>query len=408
MSLLHPALCLSFLILAACEPAAPDAAPPAAPGDDASDDEPDRRAPLRFSPTLSVTGGEQGPWLRPGQALTASFEPWPEGYPERSLELWVEVRGRTDGAPPLSLDGWNHPLQREGRWLRAQVEGPAPEGAWSLTLATPDDGPELAVRWLEVGSDGRSQSVIGGASEVRDRVDLLAAGALRRADFEGPRASWPIAGLAAVPEPGVASAPLGALEGLGSPAIAERFPCPRCSPLRGLGDGQPLAEHRARCTRRSRVGLGWYCHRERRLWLASSDGSDPSQLVHRYTLDLDPDRGRPGGLWIYPGDRGQLPLGKAARQLDTPWMTLTVRGLAFQAGDGALEVAVEGTGGVIFSEALTAAALEEGLQRTLPRPEGPLAVTLRSPGGAPVHYLRTLRLVAAEDPALAGVVSPAP
>ena len=84
----------------------------------------------------------------------------------------------------------------------------------------------------------------------------------------------------------------------------------RCSPIRVLEDGNPLAGPNASCEVVTRQGLGRTCHTPDKLFFTTSDNTSPytTEPERAYQLTLDPDRTCDAALWLYPGDKAKVML----------------------------------------------------------------------------------------------------
>lgn len=89
----------------------------------------------------------------------------------------------------------------------------------------------------------------------------------------------------------------------------------RCSPVRVLEDGKPLAFHNVSCEEVFRAGRGRVCHAGERVGFSATDNTSPLRNRRAYTLGLDPSRACESAVWLYPLDamRTHFPVARIAR-----------------------------------------------------------------------------------------------
>lgn len=333
-------------------------------------------------------------WVLPGTALTLSFPDPPDTpgpLPIRLDAAGFSPAGAAPAAPALTAAGQVTALRQGegGWWLEATL--PPQQGRWEIRVASPADGPALAIRSLQIGD----QRVIGAEPPLQVRLT------------DQPP-SWP-----APPPP---------LSATFSPAPADSGGCldlpdllhlsnsrlnrsnlPGCSPVQVLEDGQPLAPSREQLAA-FRALSGVYSHADTCMRLQPSAGSISD---HRYDLRLDPARDCGKFYWLYPGDTVRLTakgvvLGKLRGPMGRLLLAGSVRvpeGAAIS-GDLAIRVVSQekdGTGRVWYVGSVPLASIEgEGtslsLPEPLPRTLRDFYVELQSSPGAPFTVLKNVAL----------------
>jgi len=86
----------------------------------------------------------------------------------------------------------------------------------------------------------------------------------------------------------------------------------RCSPLRVLEDGVALPLPNVPCHEVGEHGLGRACHSDEAVFYTSTDGTQPGDGTHAYTIALDETRSCAGGLWLFPDDQARIEVPPAA------------------------------------------------------------------------------------------------
>ncbi len=255
-------------------------------------------------------------WVYPGTQLDWSFpEAWGAGPVGVDVDV-VAVAGGSD-APSVGVGSSRASFSSEGQYRSARVTTPELSGPWTVSVASPVDGPYLVVRGLRVRDTDGEVEVI--KAPRRREIDLFG-----KADVTG----------LALPAP----APL-VISGKG---LQFSSPAPwsnrvGCSPFEVVEDETPLARPRFDKYLFRRPILAGAEHLGEELVFITPDGSDPRVNGRTYTSRFATDRRCwvktcprcNTRMWLYPGDsvvatadiaaRARLGGSLAALQLRADW-----------------------------------------------------------------------------------------
>ncbi len=351
---------------------------------------------LDLNPDVPLHGphGEEAWWVAPGTTLKLIV---PAGV------LTGARRVRVQAAMPLAgeasatvwLDGGRPTtLAPVGAAVEAIVAGPATAASWTLSVASPADGPWLLLQRVVTGTH-RNPIFLIGYVDVPARVDLTGA-----PEFSSPPPVLvpPAAGLVSLGKTGRWSWALGPL---GVPGFGEVYEASGtgCTPLEVLHNGVPTAETLG-ADRRPLIKVS-YTGQKLRLQLPDATRPAPGA----FTLRLSPTRRcEDKGLWLYPGDEVRLPVGvEGLGVLSQAADTLELGATRFPVGaSGTLHASLAAGGTEVWSGSFALDSLPLP-QAVLPTPIGPdvleAVLTLRNEGGAYV-LLTTASLVQPALPAL--------
>jgi len=311
-------------------------------------DQPARSYSLALSDEVPLkVDKRQAWWIHPGTELRLDFDLWPGEPGQFTLHLGLEpLLGDPEGTQ-VGLDGRTISLQRDGRWLRGELESQTPTGPWYVTIRSPQDGPHLHLRWLGIEATEGSVDVIGEAALMAPPLaTFLVTKQQSRAEALTTPARYTIE-LERVNQKGCARAAIPTLSELTDAHIQTRVPCRRCSPLRMAEDGILMDQPLLSCmpVRGGRPHRS--CHEGDYFIFTASDASDPLENGHSYSLGLNPERLVGKLWWLYPGDTARLPLVNAQlRLLRDGASALTIEGNGFAGQPGSelqLRLLVDGT-----------------------------------------------------------------
>lgn len=248
-------------------------------------------------------------WIYTGQTLDARFE---DGVGQAGRLVTVSATLRTPQKEPkerpqLRVAGQTVDFsQEEGPSWHASLSLPIPDGPWTVTVASPGEGPYLLLDSLILSADGKTRDLLSADSRPDDvpateepvaAGTLLLPGQIRFASAPPPIntteliAIGDIAAKMTVPE----------LKSL-SPQAVQQHLGTKYSPVRVMEDGKPLSQPMSPCPRVKSEGNGQYCHSHDVLLFSASDASSPSTNGRSYTLTFDPERHFSSGWWLYPSD----------------------------------------------------------------------------------------------------------
>jgi hypothetical protein len=246
---------------------------------------------VQLSPEVPIVNrkGQAGWWVYPGGSLRFSM---PSEEQPLAVDLLVEAFGGGK-APPTATVGSSHVVfERAGTRWRAHLDAPAPAGKWNLELASPADGPLLAIRAISLGA-GDARSFVVGSPHVMTSPPVRLVG---KPPTQPTKARWtsdPPA-VTATTLPGNATRIQVERSELLAGGALRALGLHHCDPLRLLRGGEALEPSSCR---EVRAGNGQYCHDGDRLLLADATAAQPE-----YRVALDPTRTCDKGLWLYPGD----------------------------------------------------------------------------------------------------------
>ncbi|MCB9665357.1 MAG: hypothetical protein H6732_14695 [Alphaproteobacteria bacterium] len=271
---------------------------------------------LVVDPRVPVPADGPGPagwWVPPGTTLSMTLDA------ARGPTL---VRGHVLGgaAEAVEVRLRGEPLALAQRGARVWAEGPAGTGPWSLSVHSPAGGPWVSLDAVSVGEPPLLRSVIGSPDDLAGASVRLIGGQLEDTALDARFASPPVAVEAGAPRRGPRRTlilPVRPYVGLADGATPHLGVPHKCSPLRVLEDGVPLALPQSVCEDVANLGSGRTCHAAHELYVSSSDGTDPFTNGRTYSLALEPSRlcdrlNQPdttplrGSLWIYPHDHARI------------------------------------------------------------------------------------------------------
>lgn len=248
-----------------------------------------------LSPDLPLRNeaGDEAWWVYPGTAARLAFDDaWDAGRGALTVEVEARVIGA--GTPVLKVAGQERPLDGEGddRTVRVAVPAP-PTGPWAIEVASPADGPWVAIERVAVGEGAERVHLIGrepapvrltqGRTTWTGTPPAVSHGAAVEARSEKLRAL--------------------ALPGLGflsDDALSKRLGVADCSPVRLFADGKKLTAPHTAVAAIEQHGGGRYHHADDALLFGPPHALAPDGAA--YTAALDPERKCESGLWLYPGD----------------------------------------------------------------------------------------------------------
>ncbi len=361
-----------------------------------------RRYELGLAPEMPVRMGNTEGWFAyPGTALSLDFAGWPSPAAEYELLVGLEpIEGSGEGVT-VTVDGLALPLEPAGeRWLQGSLRLPTPKGPWSVSIASPEGGPWLLVRWLAVRADGETVDLVGSEELMQPPVvSFLVMAEQSRAVVQGELPRFPL-DFEPANARGAFRAALPGLDELSSVAIGKRLDCGRCTPLRLSEDGKLAVAPELFCGRVLQGEPGQSCQPEGSFMFTSSDGSDPRTNGRRYAVTLLGDRQMGQRWWVYPGDRASLPLlSVRQRQLRDGAARLRLEGTAFAGENQAGEVEIRLLVGEreVFVERVPVRSFDEQpFDRQLPERYdlrgSTVTLELRSDRDAPFLFLRAIEL----------------
>jgi hypothetical protein len=91
-------------------------------------------------------------WVYPGTTLTLSFEgAWDPSWGELKMDLAGRVMDIDQAPVTLTAPGFSDELRANGNFdIKQALE--APTGAWTLEIASPEEGPYVLVDTLTLGN----------------------------------------------------------------------------------------------------------------------------------------------------------------------------------------------------------------------------------------------------------------
>ncbi|MCB9742600.1 MAG: hypothetical protein H6740_08375 [Alphaproteobacteria bacterium] len=255
--------------------------------------------------TPAPRGGERGPWwVMPKGKVTLSFDGGWEGARAEDVDVVVQALITGDSRATVTADGRSDRFREDGSRHVAKIPRMKnPTGPWTITVEA--GGDPVLIQRVMLRSGGASLTVLGpsgagGAHKIISKhspaptvtgpapIALEEINAPKRTGDEPPHTAFMFA-------PG--------LEAVGAFYVMKETALPRCSPVRILEDGKPLAGPNALAEDTRVTGMGAYSHTKQAFYISSSDNSDPTQNGRSYTAALDPGRVCKGGIWVYPGDK---------------------------------------------------------------------------------------------------------
>jgi len=265
---------------------------------------------LTVSDELPVRFGKSEGWfVYPGTQLEVDFAGWPGPLGELEVLVGLEpLLGDVTGATVTAL-GQPMALESRGaRLVQGSLTASTPDGPWSVSVTSAEDGPWLLVRWLAVRSGDETVNLVGSEDLMKPVVvSFMTRADQSDASAEGAPPQFPLHF-----EPtygkGAMTSVLPGLDELSSAAIGARTACGRCTPLRLSEDGLVFERPDLYCAKAYKGEPGQSCHRNGAFTFTSSDGTDPLTNNNHYELVLQPERQHKQLWWVYPGDRAQLPL----------------------------------------------------------------------------------------------------
>ncbi len=275
-------------------------------------------------------GAAEAWFVYPGTRLSLDFASWPGPPGELELRVGLEpLLGEAQGVT-VEVAGRTVPLEPRGfRFLQGRGSAATPEGPWSITIESREDGPWLLLRWLAVSADGASVDLVGSADRMEAPVvSFMLPAARSEASVEGAPPDIPLSLSQINPHRGV-RAPLGKLAELSAEAIGARIACGHCSPLRIRENRKIGSAPEWFCGRVFQGEPGLNCQLDGEILFTSSDGTDPLRNGRHYFLTMPAERQHGLFWWLYPGDRARLPLPMVrARQLRDGASRLHLEGIA--------------------------------------------------------------------------------
>lgn len=111
-------------------------------------------------------------WVAPGTALVWEVDDGTTLAPSTQLTLAASAVVPGASAPSFAVDGQQVALRQEGHLWRADTDVDGAAGPRAVTLASPPDGPWLAVRWLAAERQGERVTWVGRPGDVPDHLAL--------------------------------------------------------------------------------------------------------------------------------------------------------------------------------------------------------------------------------------------
>lgn len=250
---------------------------------------------LDLAPDLPLRNeaGHEAWWVYPGTAVRLAFdEPWDAGRGPLVVEVEARVIGA--GAPTVRVAGEERALEGEGddRTVRVSVPAP-PTGPWTVEIASPAEGPWVAIERVAVGEGAERVHLIG-----REPAPVrLTQG---RTTWTGTPPTLAHGDAVEVRSEKLRALALPGLDFLADEVLSQRLGVADCSPVRLFADGKKLTAPHAPVHAIEGLGGGRYHHAADALLFGAPHELAPAGAA--YTAALDPERKCESGLWLYPGD----------------------------------------------------------------------------------------------------------
>ena len=311
-------------------------------------------------------------WAYPGTRIDIAF-PDDAGLAGQAIELVVTgstPQGRVLTPPLLQLSEDKILLEEDATGWMGRLPITVPDGAWTVSLVIPSDGPYMVITSLTVHHGEEVRSILPTSTQRGGSVvtpEGPASDLLSTVRFLTEPPALSVSGAFTEPGAFLGRMEVPALADISAPAVRDIIGV-SYSPLRIFEDGKSLAQPNSSCQKVKLLGNGRYCHSHEVILLSSSDNTPPLSNNRTYTFALSDERRFEGGWWLYPGDEilartSRPPTGKTTR------LVLTAKHIST---DGSISLKLRSDGLVLIALTLTAEALTEG-QLTLPvKQEGDL------------------------------------
>jgi hypothetical protein len=248
-------------------------------------------------------------WVYPGTSLTLTFEQAWDGDPDAfMIRLISEAFSEADSLPTIQYnDQQPIAIPASGKRHKIELNPPAPEGSWSLTIHSPSDGPYLAIQGLTIGYGYGAALIVGSTADNRGAALRLIGGVHDlgvRPEY--PESPPPIYTPNKIKRGNRMSAlyKVPAFNYISDKVTKNRTPFGNsCSPIRVAENGRLISSPHHTCIDVHARGRGRMCHQEDSIYFSASDPSYPGSNGREYKLVLDPDRQCLRSWWLYPQDR---------------------------------------------------------------------------------------------------------
>jgi hypothetical protein len=275
---------------------------------------------VSLSENVPQVGKSKTWWVYPGTTLEFDF---PASQVGDSLVGVVALQTtRSPGRPVLIVAGTRIPMKKFGlRWVGISDTLDL-DRDWTLSIASPEDGPFLVTTMIAVRNGPDASFVVGGPDDMMNTLRFLGSRTV-----QGHPARRVVDIPHGVPVVEAGAYPLMELE-VNDAVSAEslmrwaemrhvgvdvpsRRVMGRCSPIEVTEDGNPLVGVESRDFLRGPNSLGKYSSFENMAVFRPSDGRPAD---HVYAARLSPRRWCRNHLyWLYPGDRVTLSLLETGR-----------------------------------------------------------------------------------------------
>ena len=275
---------------------------------------------LSFVNNLDLETSKRGFWIYPGTDVTLRFADAWDGSPELfTIKVTSEAFSAATGTPTIRYnEDEATPLPRSGNRHKLSLSPAPPNGEWSVTIASPADGPYLLLQGLVVGEGFGASTIIGTTADSRGVAIRLIGGM----HTEGIKPVYP-------EEPPPLFTPEKIRRGnrmsalykvptfsyISDKATKNRTPFGNsCSPIRIAENDRIISSPHHTCVDVNARGRGRMCHQEDNIYFSASDNTYPGSNERTYELRLDTDRQCLRAWWLYPQDR----LSSAHHRMSSP------------------------------------------------------------------------------------------
>jgi len=322
---------------------------------------------VTVNPELSelTPKGAEYYWVHPGTTLRLDFEEAWDTLERGPFVASIQVQPfgapsthafvRMNNQKPVFFDS-------NGGRAMATIKAPAPDGAWSFEVSSPEDGPYMAVLSLSLGA--RSPEVfldVEGATKGVV-VDLIG----RNPDFTS--ISYDTGFLELPYQPELTWHPDGrGIFDIPRMSHLSDVKTNRCSPLAVVENGKPLPNRRVKCEELP-ARPGSVCHPGRGLHVMPSKGPKaPQDRKYKVVLLRTPTQSCKTKRWLLPGDRAVAKVDRwGLKRLYRGARTLELSGKVLSEKDnGKMKVRLLVNGDLWLQAMVDVNKLEEGVRLPL-------------------------------------------
>jgi hypothetical protein len=242
---------------------------------------------------LRTSAGFEAWWVYPGTTVTLSFEE-PTSGPGVVVDALAFAGGKgsptawIDSAPPSPFGG-------EAQHRSIVLPPPRAGAPWSLSIASPADGPYLLLRRVVHGPTDSPAYTIGAPGS--NSVAVITADA----KYAGPPPALPPLAAPAADGETTSTFALDPATVPDTEVLWKLASVAGCSPVRLSEDGKPLAAPTVR-PKDVPAAAGRYAQSGTTLTVTGSDQTAPHANGRAYAATLDETRRCRGLRWLYPGD----------------------------------------------------------------------------------------------------------